>query len=148
MSAKSQIAAVVRQEVESLHKFLQGWYMGILAKDSFETDFLAQISPGFVNIMPGGSVLGLEDLADAVKKGYGSNPDFRIAVRNVVVRHELPGHALATYEEYQKGAKNSAASNNGRVSTALFATGDKLKWLHIHETWMPPEKTPAKAFDF
>ena len=64
------------------------------------------------------------------------------------VRLELSGHVIATYEEWQRNALASTPPDNGRVATAVFERGERLKWLHIHETWVPPEQMAAGPYDF
>ena len=58
---------------------------------------------------------------------------------------------LATYVEHQDGARNTTPSSNTRISTVLFRvdqTDGPLTWLHIHETWVPPEAMATGPYDF
>ena len=57
---------------------------------------------------------------------------------------------LATYEEYQKGARNSVRAENARLSTVLFErkSDERLIWRHIHETWLPDDKHDPANFQF
>ena len=58
---------------------------------------------------------------------------------------------LATYEEWQRNALASTPPDNGRVATVLFEDDraeDRLRWLHIHETWLPEEVMAAGPYDF
>ena len=138
----------VRREVEDLHRFFVGWFRGDLPASDFEPQFLARFSPDLVFVPPAGRLLGLQDLASMVRDGYASNPDFAVQIRNVTIRRELAGHALLTYEEWQRNALASRPANNGRLATALFTTGEPLRWLHIHETWLPAEVMAADGYDF
>ena len=81
------------------------------------------------------AVLGRKDefeatggLASGMRKGHGSNPDFRIAIRDVKVRAVCGDHVLATYVEWQRNALASRyppfcdipaqwSSQNGASST-------------------------------
>lgn len=144
----SSVLDEVRNEIESLHRFLCGWFRGQLPEDVFENQFLDRFSPDLVFIPPAGKLLGLDDLSSSVRKGYATNPDFRIQIRNVEVHREFDGYVLATYEEWQRNALASRPPDNGRVATVLFAIGNPLKWVHIHETWLPQEIMTADAYDF
>ena len=138
----------VRAEIEALHEFFVGWFSGALPAESFESDFLARFAEDLVFVPPAGRQLGLEDLASSVRAGHASNPAFRVAIRNVRLRLELPTHLLATYEEWQRNALASTPPDNGRVATVVFERGERLRWLHIHETWVPPEDMAAGPYDF
>ncbi|MEM8809604.1 MAG: hypothetical protein AAGF01_26575, partial [Cyanobacteria bacterium P01_G01_bin.38] len=77
------------------------------------------------------------DIASSIRQGHASNPDFRIAIRDVQIRKVFDGHILATYEEWQRNALASTFPDNARLATVLFANTQPLRWVHIHETWMP-----------
>lgn len=138
----------VRNEVESLHQFFCGWFTGQLSEEEFDSHFLSRFSPDLVFIPPAGKLLGLDDLSASVRAGYASNPDFRIQIRNVTVQHEFDGHIIATYEEWQRNALASKPTNNGRVASVVFSSSQSLKWLHIHETWLPGEIMDADSYEF
>ena len=89
----------VRTEVEALHRFFVGWFSGALDESEFETGFLNRFESEFLLIPPVGSLLTLSELTSSIRCAYGSNPDFRIAIRNVRVRQEFDGVIVATYEE-------------------------------------------------
>lgn len=38
--------------------------------------------------------------------------------------------------------------DNGRVATVLFRETEPLRWLHIHETWLPESVQSAGPYDF
>lgn len=138
----------VRSEIEGLHAFFVDWFGGTLARDRFEADFVPRFAEDLIFIPPAGRLLGYPDLEDGIRSGYGSNPDFRVRIRNVVVRRVFEGKVLATYEEWQRNAIASTPPDNGRLATVLFEQGDRLRWLHIHETWLPPEVIEAGPYDF
>jgi len=138
----------VLAEVEALHGFFVGWFSGRLPKHAFQSGFLDRFDPAFVLIPPAGTFMGLEALGSAVHSAHATNPEFRIAIRNVRVLRQLDGHVLATYEEWQRNALASTPPDNARVATVLFAEGEPLHWLHVHETWLPEEVASAGPYDF
>lgn len=144
----TSIAAAVQKEVEALHQFFVGWFSGALPTSEFEAGFLSRFDSEFLLIPPAGSKLTLSDLAASVRRGHASNPDFRIAIRNVRIHHVLDGHILATYQEWQRNALASTPPDNARIATVLFENSDRLRWLHIHETWLPPAVSAAGRYDF
>jgi hypothetical protein len=148
------IPGLVAREIEGLHKFLEDWLNGTApaTDEAFAEGLADRLHLSFVNIQPAGLVLERGDLLEQIRSGHGKSPDFRIRVRNVELRHRCPdaGTILATYEEYQKGARNSARACNARLSSALFErTADgRLVWLHVHETWLPEAKHDPAGFRF
>ena len=131
------VNARVLEEVESLHKFFEGWFSGALSKSELEPEFLCRFDPGFVLIPPTGRVLTLEELAAGLLASYGTRPDLRISIRNVKVRSVSGGHILATYEEWQQSGLAPEQVQNARITTAVFDSVGPLKWIHVHETWIP-----------
>ncbi|MGI9589919.1 MAG: hypothetical protein ACR2P8_01020 [Myxococcota bacterium] len=144
----SELEREVRQEIEALHQFFVGWFSGELPESEFEAGFLGRFDPGFVLIPPAGSLLQLEDLASSIRAGHASNPAFRIAIRKVRVQRVLDRHVLATYEEWQRNARASQPPDNGRIATVLFEQARPLRWLHVHETWLPEPVQSAGPYDF
>lgn len=142
------VEAAARAEIESLHEFFVGWFSGTLPDEAFESNFLPRFSEDVVFIPPAGFQFGFDELATAVRERYASNPEFRIAIRNVRVHQETPELVIATYEEWQRNALASSPPDNGRVATVVFKKGERLRWLHIHETWVPPEQMAAGPYDF
>ena len=140
----------VRREVEALHEFFVSWFSGVATQTDayFERGFSDRFHPEFTLIAPNGTTSTLARLSDAIYRGYGNNPGFRIAIRNVVVRWRWEGNVLATYEEWQRNARASQPPDNGRGATVLFAVADSLRWLHVHETWLPMEVMQAGPYDF
>lgn len=151
---ESEIAKAVRAEIEGLHAFFVGWFGGKLTNDdeTFSNGFVRRFDPACILIPPGGTIVPLAQLTRMIRSGYGNNPDFRIEIRNVVLRREERMWVLATYEEWQVNALNSTPPNNARISTAWFrrekATTSGLAWMHIHECWMPREQVDAGPWDF
>ncbi len=138
----------VVQEVESLHAFFCEWFGGRMPVEQFDQQFTVRFDESLVFIPPAGHYFGLSDLSGAVHKGYGTNPDFRVQIRNVRLLREFDGFVLATYEEWQRNALASTPPDNGRLATVVFELGERLRWHHIHETWLPAATMQADAFDF
>ena len=143
-----ELEQAVRDEVERLHEFFVGWFAGELPEASLDTGFVAHLGAEFVLIPPGGIVLSRDDIAEAIRQSYDSNPEFRIAIRDVQIRQELDDYLVVTYEEWQRNALQSSPPDNGRLATALFRRGPPLEWLHVHETWLPKEVMAAGPYDF
>jgi len=139
---------MVRIEIESLHDFFVGWFTGRLGKSAFETGLRCRLSEDFVLIPPGGQRLSLNQLSSNLQGAHGSNPDFKIEIREVQILRVFDGHVLATYEEWQRNALASEPADNGRVSTVLFRNEKSLTWLHVHETWLPKSIMEAGPYDF
>jgi len=66
----------------------------------------------------------------------------------VTLRRRFDGHVVATHEEWQRNALASKPSENARIATVLFEDTEPLRWLHIHETWMPADVAAAGPYDF
>ena len=134
--------------IEGLHEFFCEWFGGRVPKSVFESEFLPRFSTHLVFIPPAGRYLGLADLGESIRSGYGSNPEFRVQIREVKVLRQLGRHVLVTYEEWQRNALASTPPNNGRIASVLFESGTRLKWVHIHETWLPREVMERDDYDF
>lgn len=139
---------IVKSEIVALHEFFVGWFSGTIPESAFEQDFSVRFDPEFILIPPAGTLLKLEDLSARVRNAYASNPDFKIAIRNVKVRRVLSGNILATYEEWQKDALASKPANNARLASVLFKDSKPLKWLHVHETWMLQRDNENNRYEF
>lgn len=138
----------VKKEIEALHEFFVVWFTGKIPQAEFDSGFLKRFDSGFHLIPPAGVMLDLDAIASSIRAGYASNPDFRIAIRNVRVQRVFNGYILATYEEWQRNALASKPPDNARLATVLFADTRPLTWLHVHETWMPKDRIEAGPYDF
>lgn len=144
----NELEVIVRTEIEDLHKFFVGWFTGVLDVSHFDEGFLARFDPDFLLIPPAGIILSLDTLTSSIKNTYDTNPDFRIAIRNVKVQRVLGNEIIATYEEWQRNALASTPPDNGRIATVIFKKTEPLQWLHVHETWMPESVQKRGPFDF
>ena len=138
----------VRNEVEAVHRFFVDWFSGAAPEGAFESRFVDRLDPDMVFIPPAGARVGFDALVSSIRKGRGSNPDFRVAIRKVQVHRVLDDHIVATYEEWQRNALMSSPTDNGRIATVLFARAQSFRWLHIHETWLPDAVMAAGPYDF
>ena len=128
--------AIAKAEIERLHRVIDARFRGDLAHDRFDPEFADALHPEFENIQPSGDVLKKAELIGPIRAAHGANPDFRIVIEEPRVIATYPGLILATYVEFQTGARNSA-SENRRRSTVLFETGPRLIWRHLQETGLP-----------
>jgi len=138
----------VRHEIEDLHTFFTDWFNGVADQAQFSARVTSRLHPDFVIVPPDGSVLGVAELTNGFEQSFGTNSDFRIQIRDVVVRFQSGDQVLVTYTEWQSGAMRSTPSNNARFSTALLQIGTTIQWLHLHETWLPEGIRSADPFDF
>jgi hypothetical protein len=139
---------VVRTEIEAFHEFFVDWFSGRLPLSQFESGFLDRFATDFLLIPPAGTLLNLEQLSSAVRSAHATNSEFRIAIRNVTILRQFDDHILATYEEWQRNARASTPPENARIATVLFRDERPLRWLHIHETWLPESVARAGPYDF
>lgn len=151
-AGSDSLTEAVAGEIAALHLFFEQWLNGSLpdSDDVFAKGLERRLAPGFVNIQPAGLVLSRADLIGQIRRGHGASPEFRIRVAEVALRHRLEEASLiqATYREYQRRARNSAADNARISSVLLRRRGADFLWLHIHETWLPADALPADAFRF
>ena len=127
---------LARDEIVRLHRVIDGWFRGELPAERFDPEFSDALHADFENIQPSGLVRSKADLLEPIRAAHGANPDFRIEIEAPRLLATWPGLILATYVEFQTGAKNSAADNRRR-STVLFETGDRLVWRYLQETGLP-----------
>jgi hypothetical protein len=149
----SDAAKLVHAEILAMHEFFVKWFRGAVTNDDdvFSQGFARRFDPGFMLIGTGGEILPLARLTKLIRAGHGSNPGFRIEIREVVLRRELDSVYVVTFEEWQRNAMH-ATPNNGRLNTALLqmdrvAPGG-LAWLHMHECWLPSAVVAAERFEF
>ena len=144
------LAAAVRGEIENLHNFFVSWFSGSTERGRpvLEAGLLDRFDESFLLIPPAGVVRDRSTFAESVEAAYGTNPDFKVAIRNVTVRRRWDEHVLATYEEWQRNALASKPPDNGRLATVLFRQDQGLRWLHVHETWLPRSVMEAGPYDF
>lgn len=138
----------VEKEVEDIHVFFVEWFTGTADRESYEDRFVSRFDTNAFFTGPDGVLLEYDSLMEGMRGAHGTNPDFRIAIRDVVVRHESADQIIATYTEWQMNAVNAPRSNNGRQSTAVLNRGNTLSWLSVQETWLPEEMQEAGPYNF
>lgn len=137
----------VTKEIVDMHDFFIEWFNGSVDRGQLEPQFLSRLDENVVFIPPEGHILTGGMLKGGFDRGYGSNKDFRIRIRDVVIRQEIGDLVLATYTEWQIGATQSAYAN-ARVTSVLLKMTSPVTWLHIQETWLPDSVRDAGSFDF
>ena len=123
LAADNSINDTVKQaekEIIELHAFFEKWFAGEFDdRDAvFDHKFLSRFHPDFVYIPPSGVVISIETLRNA----FGTNPNFKIKIEHIKLSAISESHnqvLTGTYEEMQKGAKNSP-ERNGRISSVVF----------------------------
>ncbi|MBX2802111.1 MAG: DUF4440 domain-containing protein [Myxococcales bacterium] len=125
----------IRQEVEDVHRFFVRWFTGVAEAAELDA-FAARLHPDVQFIGPSGARTDRAGLIGMFEGRHGANPGFAIDITEVQLVHDLGDHIVATYIEWQRGAKNTTPPDNARLTTVLL-TRD-LKWRHIHETALPP----------
>ena len=130
------------QEVRGFHAFLRDWLAGAVPRTAESFDrFSGVMGEGLEVIGPRGTVTGREPLVTEFEGLHGELAAdagaFEIWIENYRCRWAEGDHALVTYEEWHRRRGEESA----RLSTALFrraeATPCGVKWLHVHETWLP-----------
>ncbi|AXT27088.1 hypothetical protein D1823_11175 [Ruegeria sp. AD91A] len=139
---------IVTKEIVDLHDFFTEWFNGTVERDQLEPRFLSRLDENVVFIPPEGHIMTSDMLKGGFDRGYGSNKDFRIQIRDVTIRHEIGDLVMVTYTEWQIGAALSVEKKNARVSSVLMKMTDPVTWLHIQETWLPDALRAAGPFDF
>ena len=144
----SMLLEDVRREIVELHAFFVGWFNGTVAREELQPRFLSRLDPDVIFIAPEGRIMGADDLSTGFHKGFATNSEFKIQIRDVALRHEVGDTVLATYTEWQIGATTLTQANNARVTTVLMKKGSPFLWLHVQETWLPERIRAADPFDF
>lgn len=143
----------IERVINDIHAFFTDWVGGRCPgdPDTFRQRALDHISDNLVAIFPAGRSFGKSDFREYMGSIYGSNPKFRIRIRDIRLRHLAPEMAVVTYEEWQRDAQDSEKPNNGRLTTMVLGNGDAgagPQILQVHETWLPDEIVEAADFDF
>lgn len=130
--------AAVNTEVVALHDFFTAWFRGEHPDtDEAFAPLPRALAEGFVLISPGGTLMARPAILGALRGAHTSwAENDTIEIRNTQVRQRTGDTIVATYEEWQR----KGGVETGRVSTVVFTT--QLRWLHVHETWLPESATP------
>ncbi len=155
MSDETELLDKLHREFADFHEFINEWFTGSCPQDDalFEDRHVHHLASDFQIILPDGSVIDRAPFIVYLRGLYGSNPAFKKQIRNIELRAGEPaGCRLVNYQEWQRGAANTRPANHGRMVSAVLQTrqddANRLEWLQIHETMLPPEIISAEPFDF
>jgi hypothetical protein len=145
--------AQIESTIHDISDFFTDWVGGRCPgdADTFKRNALDRLADGLVAIMPGGRSFGKQDFEGYMKNLYGSNPDFRIKIRDIRLNHQSGDLAVVSYHEWQRNAKDSDVPNNGRVTTMVVrdrGMGAAPEILQVHETWLPQDVVVSGDFNF
>jgi hypothetical protein len=123
-------------EIIDLHKFIQDWLTGSVPKTEEAYSRLRDVlDENFIIVNPAGVATPRNEIIKSFWSAHcGQEKNFTIEIRNLNHRITFGDYALFTYEEWQFG--QSATS---RISSVLFrksAKGNRVRWVHLHETWI------------
>ncbi|MFV9673230.1 MAG: hypothetical protein ACNYZH_08385 [Acidimicrobiia bacterium] len=123
--------AAFESEVRELHAFFERWFAG--TAEPGELERLDVLDDSFHMIGPDGRLQNVDRVRSAIADAYGHRP-MQIEIRNVQVHPSAP---VGTYEEWQ----TIDGSITGRTSSAVMKADplapNGLRWMHLHETWLP-----------
>jgi hypothetical protein len=145
--------AQIETAIHDIHDFFTDWVGGRCPgdADTFRRNALDRLADDLVAIMPGGRSFGKKDFEGYMKSIYGSNPDFRIKIRDIRLNYQSGDLAVVNYHEWQRNAKDSDEPNNGRVTTMVVrdrGMSATPEILQVHETWLPKDVVASGDFDF
>ncbi len=130
------MTSIHETEIIELHEFFEGWLGGTLpgTDDAFDR-FERAIGDAFTFIGPDGHFLNRADLVSHLRAAHGSRPGLRIRIENPKLHHQMGDLSIATYEEWQE----VGPAVTGHLSSGVFRRrGERLEWVHVHETWLKP----------
>jgi hypothetical protein len=140
--ASEPLAQAALDEVVGLHAFFESWLGGTGPDtDAAFARLERALGPKFSMVTPAGSRLARPAVIGWLRGAHGVKAEpapFRIAIHDAQVLHVAPGLVAVSYvEEQRRGGQIER-----RLSTALLrpdpAADDRLQWLLLHETFMPP----------
>lgn len=142
MAGTADLTARGTREITALHEFFQGWFQGTRPRDDFAR-FERVLDGGFTIVTPSGRSLDRRGILDAVRPQHGRDAATVLEIRNVTLQQVIGEVAIFSYQEWQH---RPGAAPRGRLSTVVFshdeATPNQLRWLLVHETWLPEPSTP------
>lgn len=127
--------AAFEAEVRELHAYFERWFAGTAPPTALER--LDVLDESFHMIGPDGRLHTVEQIRSAIENAYGLRP-MSIEIRNVSVHPSAP---VGTYEEWQ----TIEGEITGRLSSAVMKADSSapngLRWMHLHETWLPDDRS-------
>ena len=136
------------QEIRKLHHIFVTWFRGEKPLPDLKADLRERMLPNFSHVAPNGHMVkGRDVLIHYLSDKYQCYQDrvFRIDVYNVQLLWSSGNKFLASYEEWQSWDSSDESDEEkqqfGRLSTCLLERkNNKLRWVHVHETWMEAEE--------
>ena len=126
-------------EIDQLHAFFEAYFLGTIPADDMGR-FADVLDADFTIVGPNGAVSDRAETLDAVRQGHAHTSDMTITCRDHELLHADPSTVLATYVEHHDWTDGR---HNARLSTVAFradtAMPNGLRWLRVHETWVPAE---------
>jgi hypothetical protein len=91
--------AQIETTIHNISDFFTDWVGGRCPGDvdTFRRNALDRLADDLVAIMPGGRSFGKKDFEGYMKSLYGSNPDFRIKIRDFRLNHQSSDLAVVNY---------------------------------------------------
>jgi hypothetical protein len=139
---EQQVAFDCRTEVIEAHRFFTEWFTGVLPEtDATWSAFEDTLAPGFHLVAPHGVAIPRDQLLAGIRSMHGKHAGagFKIWIEDFACRYVGAETVVATYEEWQ----DQGGEVRGRLSTVVFernpAMPNHVRWLHVHETWLPRE---------
>ncbi len=128
----------ITAEIVGLHEDFEAWFHGTSASlDSVA----AVLGEGFWFVGPAGMPVDRAGVLAFLQGGKGGS-DVAIRIENVRVLWRRQDLAGVSYEEWQ----TTGDAVTGRVSSAVLEADEVaprgLRWLSVHETWLPGQAPP------
>ena len=123
-------------EVVELHEYFEGYLGGALPADLTDrmTDAFAD---EFSMVNPDGMVVDTASVVTAISGQHGQHKGMKMWITDFDLITDTDVHVIGRYIEHQKVGEDG----NRRLSTVVFRKDDAapngLRWLALHETWLP-----------
>lgn len=131
-------------EIDQLHAFFEGYFLGTIASDEMGR-FADVLGDGFTIVGPHGEESSRDETLAMVRQGHGHTSDMTIRCVDHRLLHADGDTIVATYVEEHRWADGRS---NQRLATVVFATDrampNGLRWVRVHETWVPLEAGPQQ----
>ena len=126
-----------RREIEELHQFFEGWFLGTEASmQRVESVFAPEMS--FVG--PNGVESNRAETLQMIRDGRAHTTQLEIATTDHRLIHRGDDTLVASYVEHHQLTESS----NRRLSTVVFLPEPEapngLVWLRVQETWIDSDR--------
>ncbi len=127
-----------QKEIEELHVFFENWLSGRLEPTQNNYRRFNDVADNKFNLIsPNGVLQAGNDLLEDLYQAHGKRKDIKIWTKDKKLLFENSEILVVSYQEWQQ----EAAGDKGRISTAVLIFDETkingLRWLHVHETWLP-----------